>query len=168
MKKSIVILTALLLITSSLFAAVSDDSNKTIVIKAPVEGYALFGVTSSQVDYTNFKSRALFESAVDSTIDTEIEILDLSKAVPVGYVSGINNTHNKVSLYISTSNLKSGDDESGLKVVTNYASIPGSSDSKIGVLNSTLLEVTEKVPGAAALAPAGSYEATLTISLQAD
>jgi len=165
MKKSILILTSLLLIASSLFAAVSDDSNKTIVIKAPVEGYALFGVTSSQVDYTNFKSRALFESAVESTIDTEINILDLSKSVSVGYVSGINNTKNKVSLYVSTSDLKSGDDVIGLKVVTNYASIPGSSDSKLGSLQNTLLQVTEKVPGAAALAPAGSYEATLTVSL---
>ncbi len=166
MKKTILILVAILLVTSSLFAAVtSETGDKKIVITAPVAAYTVFGVTSSPVDYNNFKSKALFESAVQDTIETEIEILDLSGNVDVGYVAGINNTKNAISLYISTTDLVSGSDIIPIKVVTNYAAIPGAADSKIGTLSSKLLQITESTPGASALAPAGDYEATLTISL---
>ena len=165
MKKTIVILSILLIATTAMFATVVDG-NKSIIIKAPVEGFAIFGVSTSSVHYTNFKTKALFENAVQTTIEKEIAILDLKNDVAVGYLSGINNTASAVSLYVTTSDLVSGNNTIGLKVVNSYSSsIPGSSDSKFGTLENTILKIKETTPGAAALAPAGKYEATVTISL---
>ena len=108
----------------------------------------------------------MFESAVESTIEKEIAILDLKDAVDVGFVSGINNTASSVSLSVTTSDLKSGNNVIGLKVVSSFqVSIPKSSNSQFGTLKNSILQIKEKTPGAAALAPAGKYEATVTIAL---
>ncbi|NCB01423.1 MAG: hypothetical protein EOM67_04545 [Spirochaetia bacterium] len=162
MKKTILILTALLLLTTSVFA---EDNNKYILISAPVAEYTVFGVSPAKIDYDYFKSKALFESAIKTSIDKEINILDLKGPVDVGYVSAINNTQKTVSVFISTSDLTSGKNTIGLKVITNYDKIPAAANSKFGILRGTLLQIQEKTPGASALAPAGKYEATVTISL---
>ena len=162
MKKTILILLVLVLATFSLTASIGD---KSIIIKAPVEGFTVFGVSSEKVIDANFKTQALFESAVKTSVEKEINILALKDAVDVGYLSAINNRSNKVSLYISTSNLVSGSNTIAIKVMDNYEDIPASANSKYGTLKNTLLQIKETVPGAAALAPAGRYEATVTISL---
>ena len=168
MKKSIIILLALLLVTSSIFAVTNegDTQENTINITAPVAGYTLFGVTSDPVDWNNLQSRALFESSTQSSIETEIDILDLANPTGIGYVSGINNTHSDVTIKTTTTDLVSGDDVIGISVASSYQfQIPGAADSKIGILQSQLIKIKETNKGNAAKAPAGNYSATVTISL---
>lgn len=165
MKKTILILLVLILATFTIIAA---DSDKTIEIKANVAEYSVFGVSLTELSHDTFKSVALFESAIKSSVEKSIDILDLKGRVGVGYVSGINNTSNAVKIFVTTSDLVSGNNTIGLKVVSAYnVFIPAASNSEYGKLKNSLLVVQEKIPGTAALAPAGSYEATLTVSLTA-
>ncbi len=166
MKKQIILLLILTLVTFSIVAAEND---KSIVIKSNVPEYSSFGVSLDELSYDVFKSQELFEGAVETSVEKSIDILSLKDRVTVGYVSGINNTSSSVRMYVTTTDLVSGNNTIGLRVVSAYnVFIPSSSNSRYGILRNSPLVVQEKASGSAALAPSGSYEATLTISLTAN
>lgn len=162
MKKILPILLLLSIVTLSL-SAVAADPGKTIVIKAPVDKFTIFAVTKEKIADENYKTQAAFESIVTNSIDKEISMLDLAKPVDVGYLAGINNTPNKVGISLKTTPLVYKDNTVALNMVDGHKEIPGSSNSRYGVLKSTVIQIKEATPGAAALAPAGDYKATITV-----
>ena len=166
MKKSIAILLILVLATVGLFAAVDNDKkDATIKINALVNDYSAFGVSKTAVVENGFKSIALFQKSVSSSVDTKVEMLDLHSSVKVGFLSDINNTTGKVKLSITIADLVSDNGKIAMLVSPTEATIAPSASSKFGTLQNTLIQVKEKETGAAALAPAGTYTTTITISL---
>ena len=170
MKNSIAILLVLVLASVGLFARPANPVNNemkpaTINISSNVQAFSAFGVSTSKVQSNSFKSIASFQSAVKSSIDTKVDMLKLDKYVDVGFLSGINNTELPVFLTISVDKLSSGKDSVELTVTPNQATLSPSKDSKFGTLRNELIQVKESIPGAAALAPAGEYETTVTIAL---
>lgn len=170
MKKTIAILLVLVLAGFGLFATVApvaEEAKKpaTIKVLSTVNNFSAFGVTTEKISYTEFVSIDKFLKAVDTSIETTVDMLALDNEVSIGFLSGVNNTKNKVSLYISTTDLASSSDRVGIRVTPNYTSIPSSAEDKFGSLRNTELFVKEVRAGAAAYAPAGSYSATITIAL---
>lgn len=152
----------------TLFAVDADLSKDaaTIQMTSVVDTFSAFGVTSSKLVPGDFVSVATYLGKVLSSIDTSIAMLDLKDKTPVGFVSGVNNTKAPIGLYISTTDLSSGSDKVAIHVLPTYTPIPASANSKFGILGGTEITVHEKTPGAAALAPAGTYTGTITISLK--
>ena len=169
MKKAIAILLVLVLAGAGLFAASSgltgSSDASTIELTTTVAQFASFGVTATDVDEANFKTKALFDSAVNTNITKSVNMLDLVSAVEVGKLSGINNTAAVVSLTITTTALVSGTNSVNLDVLPASATIPAAGSSAFGTLKNTVITVKEATSGAAALAPAGDYVATVTIQL---
>lgn len=171
MKKTIAILLVLILAGFGLFAVVSqpqDEAAKpaTIKVLSNVSNFSAFGVTTEKINYTEFVSIDKFLKAVDKSIESTVDMLALNNEVSIGFLSGVNNTKNQVSLYISTTDLASSSDRVGIRVTPNYTTIPSSAEDKFGSLRNTELFVKEVRAGAAAYAPAGSYSATITIALK--
>ena len=166
MKKSIAILLILTLAGFGLFAAVDNTKNDaTIKISSTVENYSAFGVSTLEVKEDGFVSIANFQGAVESSVDTKVDMLTLHSFVPVGFLSGINNTTGAVNLTISIDKLASGNDNVAMLISPTTATIKASANSKFGTLKNTVITVKEATTGAAALAPAGTYSATVTIAL---
>lgn len=167
MKKITAILLILVLAGFGLFAAVDNTkSDATIKVKTVVADYSAFGVSSVAVGSDAFKTIAAFQSAVGSNVDTTIAMLDLTGFVFVGNLSGINNTATPVGLTLSTTDLVSGTNKVALTLSTYEETIAASADSSFGTLENVAIEIKETTAGAAALAPAGTYNATITISLK--
>ncbi len=166
MKKSIAILLILVLATVGLFAAVDNDKkDATIKINALVNDYSAFGVSKTAVIENGFRSIALFQGSVSSSVDKSVDMLALGSFVDVGFLSGINNTASAVNLSITIADLVSGTDTVAMLVSPTTTSIAASADSKFGTLRNTVISVKEATTGAAVLAPAGSYSTTVTIHL---
>ena len=170
MKKTIAILLVLVLATAGLFAMVAlppvDEAKKsTINIYSSVQDFSAFGVSTLEVKKDGFKSIANFQDAVNSSIDAKVDMLDLHSFVQVGFLSGINNTAGNVNLSISIENLVSGDNSVEMEVYPTRQVIEASKNSRFGTLENQIIKVKEAKRGAAALAPAGKYSTTVTISL---
>lgn len=169
MKKSIAILLVLVLASFGLFAVVattpSVDDNASINIYSKVSDFSAFGVSTLEIDKDGFKSIAKFLDAVNSSIDTKVNMLELNSFVNVGFLSGINNTAGAVNLTISIKDLVSGVNAVAMEVSPNKTTIDASKNSKFGTLQNTVIKVKEANSGSAALAPAGIYSTTVTISL---
>ena len=167
MKKTLAILLILIFAGFGLFAAVDTNGPTKITMKSVVDEFIAIGVSSSRLALTDFASLETYLNKANSTVETDINMLDLSSNTLVGFVSGVNNSKKTISVYLSTTDLTSGSDRVGLSMVTNYTSIPSSKDSKFGVLQGTQIFVKENTAGAAAKAPAGTYRGTITVSLSA-
>ena len=166
MKKSIAILLILTLATFGLFAAVDNaKTDATIKINSLVTSYSAFGVSTNVVIENGFKSIALFEKSVSSSVDKTVDMLALGSYVDVGFLSGINNTSTAVELGITIADMVSGTDTVAMLVSPTAATIAPSASSKFGTLKNTVIKVKEATTGAAVLAPAGTYSTTVTISL---
>jgi len=171
MKHSVAILLVLVLASFGLFAMVaapSVDNEKTdasINITSNVSDFSAFGVSTGKVESESFSSIANFQNAVLSSVDTKVDMLNLHSFVDVGFLSGINNTKSNVDLTITIKDMVSGDDSVAMLVNPTKATIAPSKDSKFGTLQNTLIQVKEYSAGSAALAPAGEYSTTVTISL---
>ena len=172
MKKTIAILLVLAIASVGLFAmvaadpTVNDDKKPAAInIYTDVKAFSAFGVSSNKVADKDFNSIARFQEAVQSSIDTKVDMLSLHDFVDVGFLSGVNNTKGKVDLSITVDQLVSGDDTVNLVVSPKEISIDPSKNSKFGTLENLQLKVKESKRGAAALAPAGKYSTTVTISL---
>ena len=165
MKKTLAILLVLVLTGFGLFAAVTTDDSAKIKMNSVVDEFIAIGVSSARLAYDDFVSLDSYLDKANSSIDTNITMLDLSSNTLVGFVSGVNNTKQTISIYLSTTALTSGSDRVGLTMVTNYTAIPGSKDSKFGVLQGTEIYVKENTKGAAAKAPSGTYTGTITVAL---
>ncbi len=92
-------------------------------------------------------------------------MLSLTDYVLVGHLSGINNTAAAVTLGLSVEPLTSGSNTVDLTLSTTEQVIPASANSAFGTLKNTPVKVKEATTGAAALAPAGTYTTTITITL---
>jgi len=170
MKKTIAILLVLVIGMAGVWADASSGlpgstDESVINLTTTVAQFALFGLSENAVAEANFATKALFEEAVSTSIDKAIDMLSLANPLEVGKLSGINNTDVPVSLTISTTPLTSGSNTIALKVIDGSATISASASSAFGVLKNKAIMVQEDVPGAAALAPAGNYTATVTIQL---
>jgi len=172
MKKSIAILLVLVLASFGLFAMVAADpsvgNNKrdsSINIYSNVSDFSAFGVSTREINKDGFKSIAKFQAAVNSSIDTKVDMLDLNSFVNVGFLSGINNTAGAVNLTISIKDLVSVNNAVAMEVSPTRTTIDASKNSKFGTLQNTVIKVKEAKSGSAALAPAGRYSTTVTISL---
>ena len=172
MKHTIAILLVLVLASVGLFAMVASDPTvnndknaSTINIYTNVREFSAFGVSTLEVDRDGFKSIAKFQDAVTSSIDTKVDMLNLHSFVDVGFLSGINNTASNVDLFISIDDLVSGDNAVAMEVSPRRATIDASKKSAFGTLRNTVIKVKEAKVGSAALAPAGTYRTTVTISL---
>ncbi|HKM07992.1 MAG TPA: hypothetical protein VJ869_13505 [Sphaerochaeta sp.] len=167
MKQSIAILLVLALVSAGLFSApVNHDKNDaTINISTDVNAFSAFGVSNLAVADDGFKSIAKFQGSVASSISTEVDMLNLHSFVDVGFLSGINNASGDVKLFITIKDLISGDNAVSMEVSPKSATINASKDSAFGTLKNTVIQVKESTVGAAALAPAGKYNTTVTISL---
>ncbi|MDY0287801.1 MAG: hypothetical protein RBR15_03145 [Sphaerochaeta sp.] len=168
MKKITAILLILVLAGFGLFAAVDNSKEAaTIKVKTVVADFSAFGVSSLAVGDDAFKTIAAFQGAVSSNVDTAIAMLSLNDFVLVGHLSGINNTTAPVALGLSISDLESGTSNKVALTLSTYAqTIDASKDSKFGTLKNIPISIKEATVGAAALAPAGTYNATITISLK--
>jgi len=168
MKKIIAILLILILAGFGLFAAVDNTkTDATINITALIADYSAFGVSSIAVIEDGFRSIVKFQSAVATSINAEVIMLDLVSYVDVGFLSGINNTSSAVNLSITIANLVSGTGTSSVALLVSPATaiIAPSSSSQFGTLRNTVIKVKEATAGSAALAPAGDYTSTVTIAL---
>jgi len=165
MKKTLAILLVLVLAGFGLFAVVTTDGPTKIVMNSVVDEFIAIGVSPARLVTDDFVSLETYLSKASSSIDTNITMLDLKDNTLVGFVSGVNNSKKTISIYLSTTALTSGTDSVGLTMVTNYTAIPGSKDSKFGILQGTQIFVKENTTGAAAKAPAGTYTGTITVSL---
>lgn len=170
MKKTIAILLVLVIGMVGVFAAnalATAVEDAKITVTTTVASEASFGLTAAETDVAaaNFATKALFDAAVADTITTPINMLDLVGNVEVGRLSGINNTATSITLYVSTTSLKSGSNEVELTVSPATAVIPAAASSAFGVLANEEIYVKEKTAGKAALAPAGNYSATVTINV---
>jgi hypothetical protein len=168
MKKTLSILLVLALAGFGLFAAVTTDGPAKIKMNSIVDEFIAIGVSSARLAYDDFVSLDTYLDKANSTIDTDINMLDLSSNTSVGFVSGVNNSKKTISIYLSTTALTSGSDKVGLTMVTNYTTIPGSKESKFAFLQGTEIFVKENTPGAAARALAGTYTGTITIKLDSN
>ena len=169
MKKTLAILLVLVLAGFGLSATVTvDDGPAKIKMHSVVDEFIAIGVSSTKLAYTDFVSLEKYLSKASSSIDSDITMLDLGSNTSVGFVSGVNNSKKTISIYLSTTALTSGTDTVGLSMVTNYAVIPKSDNSKFGTLQGTEIFVKESAPGAAAKAPAGTYTGTITVSLKSN
>ncbi|MDY0288200.1 MAG: hypothetical protein RBR15_05200 [Sphaerochaeta sp.] len=167
MKRTIAILLILVLALFGLFAAAEDAQGPaTVIVNSSVSDFSAFGVTSGLIANTGaFNSIAKFKGAVSSSVDTTIAMLDLKAPVLVGYLSGINNTKAAVLLAISVGALSSDNGVVELTVTPQGQTIPASPVNTFGTLKDVPIRIKEKSPGSAALAPAGTYLATITIAL---
>ncbi len=167
MKKITAILLVLVLAGFGLFAATVDNTkaDATVKVETVVSDFSAFGVSSAEVGADAFTSIAKFQGSVSSSVDTTIDMLALNDFVQVGHLSGINNTSAPVKLYLSVEDLVSGDNRVGLTLSTYEQTIAASANSAFGTLKNTLIKVKESTAGAAALAPAGTYTSTITISM---
>jgi len=167
MKKYIAILLVLVLAGVGLFATPGtlSEGPSTIKLQSVVGKFSAFGVSSTSLLPADFASLATFVGKMKSSIIASVTMLDLNAATPVGFVAGVNNASAPVNLYISTTPLTSGSDSVLIHVLPTHAQIPKKADSKFGILQSTQITVHEKISGAAARAPAGTYTATITIKL---
>ena len=165
----------------------STPSTETakITVTTTVAQFASFGVTAAAVDNANFATKALFDAAVGTTLSTAIDMLDLgaidssSNPIPVevGKLSGINNTIGAVTLSITTTDLEGtvgaaktagisgAAAKVALTVLPTSVTIGAATNSAFGTLKNQSITVKETTPGSAALAPAGGYEATITIQV---
>lgn len=166
MKKITAILLVLVLAGFGLFAAVDHTkSDATIKVETVVADFSAFGVSSLAIGDDAFKTTAAFQGAVSSSVDTTIAMLSLTDYVLVGHLSGINNTAAAVTLGLSVEPLTSGSNTVDLTLSTTEQVIPASANSAFGTLKNTPVKVKEATTGAAALAPAGTYTTTITITL---
>ncbi len=166
MKKSIAILLILILAGFGLFAAVDNTkTDATIKINSLVTSYSAFGVSTVAVSKDGFKSIANFQKEAKTSIDTGVDMLKLFEDVSVGFLSGINNTSSAVTLYITIEDLVSDSAKVPMTVPPEKTIIAASAKSEFGTLQNTVIKVKETTPGTAALAPAGKYTTTVTISL---
>ena len=168
MKHSIAILLVLVIATFGLFAdstVNNDKKDASINITSKVSEYSSFGVSLERIGSDSFKSIAMFQDAVQSSVDTDVDMLSLNSFVGVGFLSGINNTQSEVKLTVAIGELISGNDSVAMVVSPTSAIITPAKDSKFGTLQNSLIQVKEATTGAAALAPAGDYTTTVTISL---
>jgi len=172
MKKTIAILLVLGIGMVGVWAAdalATTVEDAKITVTTTVASEASFGLTAAGTDVAaaNFATKALFDDAVADTISTDIDMLDLVENVEVGRLSGINNTATSITLYVSTTSLVSGSNQVELTVSPVTAVIPAAASSAFGTLKNEKIYVKEKLSGKAALAPAGSYSATVTINVTA-
>lgn len=167
MKKITTILLVLVLAGFGLFAATVDNTkaDATVKVETVVADFSAFGVSLPEVGNDAFTSIAKFQGAVTSSVDTTIDMLLLNDFVLVGHLSGINNTSAPVKLSLSVEDLVSGDNRVGLTLSSYEETIAASANSAFGTLENTLIKVKESTVGAAALAPAGTYNSTITISM---
>ncbi len=170
MKKTIAILLVLLLAGLSIFATetpvASTEDPATILVKSKVADFSAFGVTLEKITHSNaFNSIVEFQEKVSSSVSKTVSMLELKDPTLVGYLSGINNTATPVALTVSVGDLASGTNSIELKLQASATFIPAAASSKFGTLKDFPIKVQEKTAGKAALAPAGTYSATVTISL---
>ena len=167
MKKTIAILLILILAGFGLFATVvnNDKDPASIKVSSEVAQYSSFGVSLKTISNHDVTSIARFEKAVSSSIDKDVDMLKLYGNLEVGFLSGVNNTKNPITLAISISDLVSGDNAVAMEVESSEEIIPGAKNNAFGVLQNARIKIHEKVRGTAALAPAGNYKATITINL---
>lgn len=174
MKKTISILLVLVLAGASLFAMVAaapEQGEQTdpvaIQLETRVKQISAFGLSKVALEASDFLSVKKFTSAIKPEIKQNIEMLDLDKFVDVGFLSGINNTRGKIALYVTVSDLVSRNDNNrvSLDVRPDQKHIPAAANNAFGVLDNVVIKVKELVDGSAALAPAGLYTGTITISL---
>jgi len=166
MKKTIAILLILALATFGLFAVVDNTkTDATILVNSVVAGYSAFGVSENEVIENGFRSIALFEDSVSSSVDKTVDMLLLGNYVDVGFLSGINNTATAVILGITIAPMVSGNDTVAMLVSPVSAEIAASASSRFGTLENIVIKVKEATEGTAVLAPAGDYSTTVTINL---
>ena len=167
MKKMIAILLILAFAGFGLFAAdESAQESATIIVKSSVSDFSAFGVTTGKIANTGaFNSVKKFQEAVSSSVETTIVMLDLKAPVVVGYRSAINNSKAAVVLAISVSTLTSPNGVVELTVTPEAQTIPASPLNSFASLKDAPIRIKEKTSGSAALAPAGTYNAMITIAL---
>ena len=168
MNRRLLTLLIITLISIGLFAdtPVTSTDQATIKIASTVEPFVLFGVSAEEVMGNEaYSSYANFNNAFSSTITVDKPMLSFEEAVVVGYVAAINNTRTQMTLIITTSDLTNGTDTVPLGIAGNsQRTIPKASKNELGVLRTGPISV-KAWNGRAAKAPAGTYTATVTISL---
>ena len=208
MKKTIAILLVLVIGMVGVFASGEEGSEEggeativlsgeaTIVLSTTVAQFASFGVhaystgTGAGLGAADFISKLAFEGKVSSSISESVDMLTLDELVPVGFLSGINNTSGDVTLYITVSPLTDGTNSVPLLVNVKSKStdstsviavaaegetqsvdaapatinIPGAANSSFGILMNSVISVKEAAANTASTAPAGTYTSTVTIT----
>lgn len=169
MKRTITIFFLVLLLGTALFADATSNGPAKIKVSTLVQEFTVFGVSSTSLLPADYTSLANFSGAISSSINADVDMLQLGDEVLVGYLSAINSTKKTISLYIATTALATGPDPNdnrvGIHVRPNYYAIPPAKESKYGILESSTIKVIETTKGAALKAPAGTYTATIRITL---
>ncbi|MDY0288408.1 MAG: hypothetical protein RBR15_06250 [Sphaerochaeta sp.] len=169
MKKITVLLMILVLSTVTVFAGSAANGNSigdksTIDINTEVEKQSLFGVSADPLKPESFLSLEKFTDAVNESMGVDVKITDLKQKTLVGYVSGINNTSNKIILSVQIFPLTNQDNPNAAKIELSLLANGNSEDSLtiapaeavLGTLPSVELLVYGD-PAAIDLAPAGRY-----------
>jgi len=165
MKKTLAILIILLLAGTGLFADVDDTKTPSkINITSEVAQYSSFGVSLTTINNHDVSSIERFERAVSSSISVTVDMLYIYGDKVIGYLSGLNNTKSPVKLELSITDLVSGNNAVPMIIIDPEATIPAATNNAYGLLWSVPVKIKEKVGGSGRLAPAGNYQATITIS----
>lgn len=168
MKKTIAILVILLLTSFSLFSTGVDNTKRpsTINVTAEIDPIVVFGVISpGGVSNHDFQTIARFKSAISSSLEIDVVMVDLYNGFQIAFLAGINNTNSPVTIDITITDLVSGDNAVALTVTPTQAIIPAAANNAFGILNNARINIKEAVRGRSRLAPAGDYKATITFAL---
>ncbi|MDY0287494.1 MAG: hypothetical protein RBR15_01570 [Sphaerochaeta sp.] len=152
----------------ALFAepVVSTGENR-FAVRAEIFPFASFGLSSTAVEPFNFFSKALFEQAVSKSLVVQVDLPSLANEVPVGYLSGINNTNAVVELSLDASLMVSSNNSYlAIQVKPNHIIIPAARVTEFGLLENAVITIQEREAGASQRAPAGKYTAIITISIK--
>lgn len=180
MKKITVLLMILVLATVTVFAGPAANGNNigdksTIDIITEVEKQSLFGVSADPLKPESFLSLEKFTDAVNESMGIDVKIEELKEKKLVGYVSGINNTSNKIILSVEIFPLINQDNANAAKIELSLLANGNSEDyltiapaeAVLGTLPSVELVVFAD-PAAIDLAPAGRYTSYILFRVKAN
>lgn len=180
MKKFTVLLMILVLATVTVFAGPAANGNNigdksTIDITTEVEKQSLFGVSADPLKPESFQSLEKFTDSVSESMGVDVKIADLKEKTLVGYVSGINNTSNKIVLSVEIFPLINQENPNAakidLKLLANGNSeellVIAPAEAVLGTLPSVELHVFAD-PAAIDLAPAGKYTSYILFKVKAN
>lgn len=172
MKKTIAILLVLVIAGVGLFAAGVEGAltnTATIKVTTSVAGIALFGVSSDALVAADYADATTFTEKVSDTVTKNFtNINDLKTEQTVGYLSGFNSTNASVNLTVGISTLAHTTNMSAtpltLTVSPTVNQVVPAATTVRGILESVAIKVTG-VTAEIDLAPAGSYESTITFTV---
>lgn len=158
----------LAILGGTLFAEpVASTGENKFAVRAEIFPFTSFGLSFTPIEPFSFSSKALFEQAVSKSLEVWVDPANLTNEVPVGFLSGINNTTAIVELTLNATVLVSSNNSYlAIRVKPNRTIIPAARMTEFGLLENAVITIQEREPGASKRIPAGTYSATITISIK--